>query len=901
MLTLHCYLRFRSSYGQTFFILGNIPELGGGDPAKAVPLSYLNDEFWYGSIELENIPDQFQYQYLIRHTDGIETMEFIRDRIIEPAKIKTEAIQLIDTWNYAGEFENAFYTQPFTDSLFKSNELATAKQTLDIPENTTHIFRVKAPLITQDETLCVLGSCAELGAWATEKAKPMVKSGNWFTLPIDLGRAPFPIAYKYGIWNKSGRRFSRFETGANRYVGGTGRNQVSVLNDGFAHLPNTTFKGAGVAIPVFSLRSSQGFGVGEFNDLKGLVDWGRKAGLKLLQILPINDTVATHTWVDSYPYAAISAFALHPQYINLEKMAGEEHLSCLEPFKALKEELNQLPEIDYERMMEAKLSAIQQIFGLKKKQWQKDADYKAWFETNQHWLKAYAVFCYLRDANNTSDFSAWPSHNQYDPKDFDKLISPKSDTHDKLAVHLFTQYHLHLQLKEAVDYAHQNGLIMKGDIPIGIYRNSCDAWVQPELYNMDEQAGAPPDDFAIKGQNWGFPTYNWHQMQQDGFKWWKQRFSQMSLYFDAFRIDHILGFFRIWSIPMHAVQGIMGHFSPSIPISINEFAEKGIWFNYERYCHPYITDQLLHEMFADKAGMVKEEFLQDKGWQLLGFKEHYNTQRKIKAWFDQNPGVDKDYQEKLFDLISNVILLPNTEANADENLSFHFRIAMDTTTSFQYLDDHIKNQLKELYVNYFFRRQDDFWRREALKKLPALKASTNMLICGEDLGMVPDCVPGVMKDLGLLSLEIQRMPKDPTTTFFRPAEAPYLSVVTPSTHDMSTVRGWWEENRELTQQFYNNEMGQWGEAPYYCEPWIAKMILQQHIYSPAMWSIFQIQDILAMDGRLRRENPEDERINVPANPQHYWRYRMHISLENLIKERTFTSELKVMLTQAGRV
>jgi len=197
-------------------------------------------------------------------------------------------------------------------------------------------------------------------------------------------------------------------------------------------------------------------------------------------------------------------------------------------------------------------------------------------------------------------------------------------------------------------------------------------------------------------------------------------------------------------------------------------------------------------------------------------------------------------------------------------------------------------------------RQDHFWKAEAMKKLPQLKQATNMLVCGEDLGMVPHCVPDVMKQLGILSLEIQRMPKDPKREFFHPADAPYLSVVTPSTHDMSTIRGWWEEDRSKTQRFFNHELGQWGDAPFYCEPWINKSIVLQHLPSPAMWSIFQLQDLLGMSESIRRENPHDERINVPANPKNYWKFRMHISLENLLKEKEFNEEFRSYVHASDR-
>jgi 4-alpha-glucanotransferase len=149
-----------------------------------------------------------------------------------------------------------------------------------------------------------------------------------------------------------------------------------------------------------------------------------------------------------------------------------------------------------------------------------------------------------------------------------EFSSPDQPHFDDIAVNYFIQYHLHVQLSEAASYAHAHGVVLKGDIPIGVNRNSVDTWVSPELFHMQMQAGAPPDMFSVKGQNWELPTYDWDEMERTGFDWWKKRFSQMSNYFDTFRIDHILGFFRIWQIPIQQVEGIMGYLNPSIPIYI---------------------------------------------------------------------------------------------------------------------------------------------------------------------------------------------------------------------------------------------------------------------------------------------------------------------------------------------
>ncbi|HVX51935.1 MAG TPA: 4-alpha-glucanotransferase, partial [Chitinophagaceae bacterium] len=770
------------------------------------------------------------------------------------------------------------------------------------PKKATHTFKVKAPLLAKGQTLCITGSGNELGNWNAIKAIILSrkKDEDFFSAELDLTDALLPIMYKYAVYDIEKKQIVQYEGGENRMLlNAAAPNRQTIINDGFAVLPNNTWKGAGVAVPVFSLRTGKSCGVGEFTDIQLLVDWAVKTGLKLIQLLPVNDTTATHTWTDSYPYAAISAFALHPMYLHLEDVVQPKNKHILTGFEIEKERLNVLEAVDYEAVNALKWNIVKQVYPLQKIALFASDDYQQFFKQNEHWLVPYAVFCYLRDKHNTADFNTWPEHKTYDAAAIALLLDLASGAYDDIAIYFFVQYHLHVQLKAAAQYAHKHGIIVKGDIPIGVYRYGADAWQNPGLYHMDMQAGAPPDDFAVKGQNWSFPTYNWEKMRESGFAWWKQRFEQMSYYFDAFRIDHILGFFRIWSIPVHSVEGIMGHFEPAIPVYRSEFDEKGIWFDKDRYCKPFITGQLLADTFGDQQSYITEHFINYDGFGNYALKPAFNTQRKIEEYFGglENTPHNQWLKQALFSLISNVILF---EAEGSNGQQFHFRFGAEGTSSFRNLEGGTQHKLKELYVNYYFRRQDGFWKTKAMQTLPPLKRVTNMLVCGEDLGLVPACVPDVMRQLGLLSLEIQRMPKDSARSFFHPSDAPYLSVVTPSTHDMSTIRGWWEEDRNKTQQFYNFEMGQWGDAPYFCEPWINKAIVEQHLYSPAMWSIFQVQDLLGMDKDLRRQDPHEERINVPAIPKYYWRYRMHITLEQLIDASEFNTMLQGNITASGR-
>ena len=574
---------------------------------------------------------------------------------------------------------------------------------------------------------------------------------------------------------------------------------------------------------MFSLRSEDSFGVGEFNDIKHLVDWAVKAGQNVIQLLPINDTTMTHTWQDSYPYNAVSSFALHPQFIHLPAAGVRQDAA----YKAKKQELEALAAIDYEAVNSAKLELLRKLYnGAKGKATLASDAYKAFADANAEWLLPYAVFSVLRDIHGTPDFQTWKQLSTYSAK----KVQAFADEHaQEVGFYCYLQFLLDRQLREAVDYAHLRGVAIKGDLPIGVSRHSADAWQHAHLFHLDSQAGAPPDAFAEDGQNWGFPTYNWEEMAKDNYAWWKARMGKMAQYFDAFRIDHILGFFRIWEIPSQYKSGLMGHFNPALPYAEQELRDMG---------------------FDPRAG----------------------------------EGTDVLFVED-----------PRKQGY------FHPRITGQKTAQYGYLPQWLKDRYNQLYNDFFWRRHNDFWRESAMRKLPALLRSTGMLACGEDLGMIPGCVPSVMDELNILSLEIQRMPKDPKDTFGYPGSYPYWCVCATGTHDTSPLRAWWEEDRGLTQRYYNEVLGCEGDAPYFCEPWVVDQIIAQHMHSPAMLAILPLQDWLAMDGEVRYPgNPSDERINVPAIPRYYWRYRMHCTLESLEANDALNAHIKAQIAAGGR-
>ncbi len=855
------YLRYHTHYGQELYLLGNISALGNDVPHQACRLQWLNDEWWGATIDIPlEKPLLLQYQYILKELEEIAYEGGVREILLQPG---TDELVFIDTWNYAAQPQNAWQTAPFTRVFFQRPEQKITTT------SATHVFRVQAPLLPANKTVCLLGNVPPLGNWnAEEPVLLQYDAQGWFTAALDLTGQPASIQYKYGIYNLDTCTFEKYEQGHNReLLNVVAPGRQTVLHDEFVRTGYPHWKGAGVSVPVFSLRSREGFGTGEFADLVPLAQWARQSGLQLIQLLPVNDTISTHTWRDSYPYAAISAFALHPQYIRLQDVGQLPATHPLQrQFHSLRQWLNEKDEVDYETVLSYKLAYLKSLYDAEGEKLETRA-YWQWFASNEHWLLPYAVFCHLRDKYQTSDFSQWPEYNVYDYTEINRFVIEDSAAAEAAHYHFFVQYHLHRQLSAAVEAVHAEGIALKGDIPIGISRYSVDAWMNPGLYHLDVQAGAPPDSFTAEGQNWGFPTYNWKKMAADGYEWWQQRLRHMSVYFDAFRIDHILGFFRIWQIPAHAVQGLLGYFHPAIPVSREELLQRGINFDEDRFCNPWITEEILDLAFGSYAGIIKDRYLQSLDNGNYSLLPHCDTQRKVK-----DLQLPEAVETALFKLIADVLLIKVTDK---KRVMYHPRYDLASTASFAALDETTRQHLLELYHHYFYVRQESRWRKEAMHKLPLIRRATRMLICGEDLGMVPHCVNGVMKEQGILGLEVQRMPKEAGRAFAGISQAPYLSVLTPSTHDMSTIRGWWEEDAGISRKFYRQILGHATTPPRQANTELIKEIINQHLHANAMWRIFQIQDLLAAAGHIPDQHPDKERINIPAVTQHYWRYRIN--------------------------
>lgn len=891
-MTVQFNIEYKAMFGEQIVV--NIQTEEG---ELKLPLETTDGERWACDWCVESPEKSYTYYYSVeREGRAVKTEWLMIKHQLEVNAKKAAVYTLYDHWKAMPE--DAFlYSSAFTDCI--NHQVPQVMK----PETGSKIVRliVRAPQLRDGERLGVLGADKALGAWDVQKILPMTQhTYNEWVADIDATHLEGShLEFKFVAF-RNAKNELLWENSMNRTVDlpemKAGELVSYELDQAFFALYNR--KLAGTQVPVFSLRTRKSAGIGDFGDLKTMIDFVASTGQKVLQLLPINDTTITHTWTDSYPYSCISVFAIHPQYADLHALPELKDAKARAEAEKTRAELNALDKIDYEKVNDFKINYLRQIFNQEGGKMMKTAEYKAFFQDTELWLVPYAQYSYLRDKNGTADFNQWPDHQVWDEAERKALADPKTAAYKNVAFFYFVQFVLDRQMQEAHEHAKTKGVILKGDIPIGVNRNGCDVWTEPKYFNLNGQAGAPPDDFSANGQNWGFPTYNWFEMLKDGCQWWNRRFKNMARYFDAYRIDHVLGFFRIWEIPVHSVHGLLGQFAPALAMSREEIESYGLHFQEDRFTRPFITDWVLDRVFHERAGEVKEKYLDRLDDERYQMKPEVDTQRKVEALFaDATDEKELWLRDGLYALISDVLFVrDHTNPGV-----FHPRISAQLDFIYESLYDNDKAAFNRLYNDYFYRRNNQFWYQEAMKKLPKLVQATRMLVCAEDLGMVPDCVPWVMDELKILSLELQSMPKDPSVKFGHLSRNPYRSVCTISSHDMPTLRMWWDENVQRTQEYYNTMLYRQGPAPHPLPGWLASDIISRHLTSPSMLCILSIQDWLATDEALRLPDADAERINIPANPKHYWRYRMHLNIEDLAADKRFVQSITEMISQSGRV
>ena len=838
-MKLRYSIHYRTEWGQQVVVLLSYGHQDGTERTLRLPMLTQDGDFWQvetAAVESRRSPiKSFSYLYIVEDSEGQELRrewtQVKRSYAFDPSK----TFVLDDQW----------HDMPLPAHLYSNIYSVTAGIPAD--ERTeplllplfrrTLLFRVSAPQLTKGQQVALVGSHPALGAWSPARYQLLSYAGQreWM-LSLNADALQLPFEYKYVVVD--GDQII-WEGGENRVAEGTiADGEVRVLYGDALRMKEKDWRLAGVSVPVFSLRSEHSCGVGDFGDLYRFIDWAAEVGMKVIQLLPVNDTTNTHQWGDSYPYNIMSVFDLHPHYIDLNQLGPLKDKKRMTDFRRQQRELNALSYSDYEAVDRVKMDYL-----------------KAYYEEN----------------------GASPNGER-----------KEEDFHD------FVQHHLHLQLKRAADHARERGIALMGDLPIGVSRDSKEVKAHPDFFNFDGQTGAPPDSFSQWGQNWGFPTYRWGKPLEE---WFGQRLKWMEQYFDALRIDHVLGFFRIWEIPSEQLFGTMGHFSPALPLTAGEIEYYGLPFRRDFLTRPFINDRIIDRLFGIHANYVRDTFMVKKAYGLYDLKDEVSTQRRVRDYFEGRGDENSLWiRDGLYRLVSNVLFLEDPH----EPEMFHPRIQAWREPVFEALSSEEKDAYMRIYNNFFFQRHNMFWGKTGYDRLSALLRSTRMLLCAEDLGMLPDCVEPVLDDLRILTLEIQQLPKSSGVKFTHLDGNPVRSVATISTHDMAPLRLWWQEQPERAQRFYTTMLQKQGRAPEQLPAHLAEEIIARHLYCPSMLCILSLQDWLAMDGELRSKNPREERINTPSNPYNRWQWRMHLTIDQLMAADKYNKKLKTMITRSKR-
>ncbi|MCR5679238.1 MAG: 4-alpha-glucanotransferase [Prevotella sp.] len=863
-------IHYRTEWGQQVVLALSYHHTDGTTRTSRLPMTTQDGELWAAetaAVESRRSPIRaFTYVYLIEDADGHELR---REWDMVPRTYELDA-----TKTYT--LDDQWHDIPLPYHLYSSAYAVTTGLMRD-PETDrqpygqaffrkTLLFRVSAPQLSAGQQLAILGSHPVLGAWSEARYQLMEHIGQceWM-LSINADAVQLPLEYKYVVIDSQKRELVKWEEGNNRFVDGTiADGEVRVLTGDALRLSEKPWRAAGVSLPVFALRSETSCGVGDFGDLYSFVDWVSAVGMEVIQLLPLNDTTVTSQWGDSYPYNIVSAFALHPHYLDLRQLGTLKDKHYMTSFKRQQSELNALAYSDYEAVERVKSSYVAKYFEEQGAALVTRPDFLQWEEQNRFWLDELDAF--------------YATHHP----------QPSALTH-------FVQYHLHLQLKRAADYARSKGIVLKGDLPIGVNRQSAETLAHPDYFNLDGQAGAPPDATSHQGQNWGFPTIHLSAPAVD--RWMALRMKHMEQYFDAIRIDHVLGYFRIWEIPADQLFANMGHYEPALPLTPGEIGHFGLSFRRDFLTRPFINDRVIDRLFGIHAQYVRDTFLEKKAYGLYDLKAEVATQRRIYELFHERNDENSQWiRDGLYRLVANVLLLEDTH----QPDMYHPRIQAWQEPVFEALSTEERDAYMRLYNNYFFQRHSMFWGKTGYDRLSSLLRHTHMLVCAEDLGMTADCVAPVLDSLRILTLEVQQTPKQTGVEFTHLDGNPVRSVATITTHDMAPLRLWWQENPALAQHFWTTMLQKQGRAPEQLPAHVAEEIVARHLYCPSMLCILSLQDWLAIDSSLRSNKLREERINDPRDPYNRWQWRMHLSIGDLLKADRFIQKLQTMVVRSRR-
>lgn len=650
--------------------------------------------------------------------------------------------------------------------------------------------------------------------------------------------------------------------------------------------PHGSNRVAGLLLPLSALRTRNNLGIGEFGDLPLLGEWCSRVGLRLIQLLPVNDSGD-----QSSPYSTLSALALHPIHVNIaslpEMQASALSDTISKRLKQLRKQLDGAGRFSYGEILTVKMAVLREIWQSEGPSILVDPEFLSYLESNP-WVPVYAIFRTLKDRFDGRAWTEWPEEFRApDAALIDRLWSEKA-TGREARFYAWLQMRLAEQFAAAAESLSAAGIALKGDIPILMNEDSADVWYHREIFDRSLTAGAPPDMFSALGQNWRFPIYDWDALAARDYHWWRLRLQEAQRYYHAFRIDHVLGFFRIWAIPATDGSGVTGVFKPQTGITDDDLRSIGFDEGRIRWlAEPHLRGEELRSWIS--ADLIDRMFTRIGEEDLFLFRPDLAGEGEIESILAQS-----EAREQLVAAWRDRAL---TAIDQDRYaVTWYFR----ECSRYIALGDDEKDRFEQLVARTAI-RDNELWADHGRRLLTVMQESTDMLACAEDLGVIPEAVPRVLSELGILGLRISRWAHywdQPGQPLIPATDYPELSVCAPSVHDTSTLRDWWE-NEEGREDLWRI-MGAAGPAPATFDPKTAGAVLAYFAAARSRIVVYQLQDLLALVSDFRIDDASQERVNVPGTYNDFnWTWRMPVPVEEMIKNAALLQGVASIAEQRG--
>lgn len=849
----------------------------------------------------------FSYYYQVENGDGsVERQEWCG---AERAYVFDASVHYVfsDLWQESPSsrilFTSAFrvWRQHWREDKQECNE-GVCQTRLPMFRRTI-LFRVFAPQLKDNEELAICGNHPVLGDWNPSCAVRMRRMGEQeWAMTVRVDNVALPLEYKYVVIDRQSHRMKQWEEGDNRSTGSCllTDGEALVLFGSLVRLPERRWLSAGVSVPLSVLRSEQSCGIGDFGDLRRLVDWAISVGMRIIHLPPLHDTVLKGDCRDNNPYHSVSSCALHPQYLDLVALGEIADKVAMKRFREKRKELEALDGIDDEGVWRVKSEYAWRRFEEEGETVLASQAFKEFHQKNAFWLIPYAVFCALHKelaASGAVERAEWSTY-------CEKILEGTACLTPSLEREIhkieYVQYHLHRQLKSVSDYARSHGVVLMTDVPAGVCSNCVDRWLYSDLFDDAVSLGQKPSDATPEGSVSMLIPFRkpvTEQQQAAFIAWWHGRMERTAEFFDAIHLPQAISYVSAWVVPRHQVSATMGQFCPSLPLTVEELAMFGLKWPRDMYARPWIDDAIVAQLFGLCAEKVKSQYLLPASNGFYRLRDEVASPACLQHVFEERTDESSLYvKEGLRRLAANVLFVEDVHRSGE----FHPRFDGLHTSAFRMLNEEEKQAYRRVYRHYFGNRHEALWHCCANRFFAEVAGRTRMLVVANGDGAHLCGWDEVLAAHGVFPFSVSASSKSGDAEFGQLERNPCRSMVAASALGTASLQQWWEECLPRAQRYAMSVLQKEMFAPCHLSPTLAEEIVARHLHSPSMFCVLNMQDWLAISGTSYAVGGRTEGMGRTFGEDNRWRNRMPFTLSQLQGDDAFNEKIRQMIKGCGR-